>query len=756
MARRLLRWCWSARSCGSGSSGRRRVQQRRGGVRRPGRGIAGGPAPRRCFPVFRAHPLLFQSLLSVFYRSGGSDVAGRCSWPSLGVATVVVVYLLGRLLYGPQGRARGGAAAGGHALPRRGHPPGPARRADGLLRHVGAVLLARYCVDREPRGWSPLPRRHGAGRPDQGDGRRARRRASTAFFVLSHAVKVRASARSPGRSRHGVGRAAPFPLAMRARGRPRTAAELPGVAAVPAAQPLVRFYLDGFRPRSAWRSSASPSPAWSLRRTSTGGRGCCHVGRRPHRLLHAGPRQGLPVPAARGARGRRAGRPRPDARSACWAGCRGAVPAGRRRRCGRRAGRRAPQPVACPTWRSVAARPPAGAFLAGSGGLPGGREAGRWIDANLPQGATLLTIGPSMANIVAVLRPPAGVRPVGQPEPAAPQPVLRADRQRRTCELRTAASSTSSGTPSPRHARRLLRAAAALRRASTTASPSTPRRSPSTAPDGRPRPSRSSVSTRCGHEADSRPCARRRWPALVLPGAAPPRPPTSAGPATTTPIKHFVVLMQENHSFDNYFGTYPGADGIPAGVCHAGRPDAATTAGLRQAVPHRRHDPRRGPRATAPAIQTRQYDGGRMDGFVAALPPARAATARPAMGYYDGRDLPYYWNVADQYVLFDRFFSSRPVGSRENHLYWVAGTAPREPASRCRAARLRPAADDLRPAAGGGISLEVLRREPRPAHTFRPGRRPDRALAASSSGCRCSTIAAVRRRRPRSPAQSST
>ena len=34
-----------------------------------------------------------------------------------------------------------------------------------------------------------------------------------------------------------------------------------------------------------------------------------------------------------------------------------------------------------------------------------------------------------------------------------------------------------------------------------------------------------------------------------------------------TPIKHFVVLMQENHSFDNYFGTYPGADGIPKGTC---------------------------------------------------------------------------------------------------------------------------------------------------------------------------------------------
>ena len=34
-----------------------------------------------------------------------------------------------------------------------------------------------------------------------------------------------------------------------------------------------------------------------------------------------------------------------------------------------------------------------------------------------------------------------------------------------------------------------------------------------------------------------------------------------------TPIEHFIVLMQENHTFDNYFGTYPGAEGIPAGTC---------------------------------------------------------------------------------------------------------------------------------------------------------------------------------------------
>ena len=48
---------------------------------------------------------------------------------------------------------------------------------------------------------------------------------------------------------------------------------------------------------------------------------------------------------------------------------------------------------------------------------------------------------------------------------------------------------------------------------------------------------------------------------------------TPGPPAPRTPIRHLVMLMQENHSFDNYFGTYPGADGLPAGVCMPVLPD---------------------------------------------------------------------------------------------------------------------------------------------------------------------------------------
>ncbi len=69
-----------------------------------------------------------------------------------------------------------------------------------------------------------------------------------------------------------------------------------------------------------------------------------------------------------------------------------------------------------------------------------------------------------------------------------------------------------------------------------------------------------------------------------------------------------------------------------------------------------------------------QYNDGKMDGFVAALND-RNQDGTLAMGYYDDRELPYYWNVADEYVLFDRFFTSAHGGSVENHLFWVAGQA---------------------------------------------------------------------------------
>jgi phospholipase C len=143
--------------------------------------------------------------------------------------------------------------------------------------------------------------------------------------------------------------------------------------------------------------------------------------------------------------------------------------------------------------------------------------------------------------------------------------------------------------------------------------------------------------------------------------------------STTTPIKHVVWMMQDNHSFDNYFGTYPGADGIRSGVCQRVSLNRPSTRGCVQ--PFHIGDTPVEDLSQGPGVQRRQYNGGRMDGFVAAY-RRLGQDGTTAMGYYDGTDLPFHWNVADQYVLFDRFFASTRVGAREPYLYWVAGNAP--------------------------------------------------------------------------------
>jgi phospholipase C len=134
-------------------------------------------------------------------------------------------------------------------------------------------------------------------------------------------------------------------------------------------------------------------------------------------------------------------------------------------------------------------------------------------------------------------------------------------------------------------------------------------------------------------------------------------------------IKHVFVIMQENHTFDNYFGTFPGADGLPPGLSVP--IDPGVQAGKAIAPFH------------LPALRTQDldhgetsaraaFDGGRMDGFVAAQRD-RNLPGSLALGYYNGSDLPYYWDLAKNYVLADHFFSSAMGGSLANHQFWVAG-----------------------------------------------------------------------------------
>jgi phospholipase C len=148
--------------------------------------------------------------------------------------------------------------------------------------------------------------------------------------------------------------------------------------------------------------------------------------------------------------------------------------------------------------------------------------------------------------------------------------------------------------------------------------------------------------------------------------------PAAAEPRPATPIEHFVVLMQENHSFDNYFGTFPGADGIPPDSC---MPLTRSASGGRCVRPFRLGD-RAAPDLPHDARTHRiQYSRGAMDGFVRGASADRQDPELSVMGFYGSQDLPFHWNVAREYVLFDRFFAAAPGGSVANHLFWLTGTA---------------------------------------------------------------------------------
>ena len=171
---------------------------------------------------------------------------------------------------------------------------------------------------------------------------------------------------------------------------------------------------------------------------------------------------------------------------------------------------------------------------------------------------------------------------------------------------------------------------------------------------------------------------------------------TSTAPTTTTvgptpplvgihKIRHVVIIMQENRSFDSYFGTYPGADGIPGLAGHPGTvPCVPDPAGGCVHPFHDREDRSLGgPHSVAAA--EKDINGGKMDGFVGEQERGMAGCAQtfnPAcgnsggtpdvMGYHDGSDIPNYWTYAHDYVLQDHMFESDASWSLPSHLYMVS------------------------------------------------------------------------------------
>lgn len=130
-------------------------------------------------------------------------------------------------------------------------------------------------------------------------------------------------------------------------------------------------------------------------------------------------------------------------------------------------------------------------------------------------------------------------------------------------------------------------------------------------------------------------------------------------------IQSVVIVLQENHTFDNYFGPYPDADG-DAGKAYCLPESSGSSVCI---SPY--HDPSLTPVDMIHSWTSAHadFDSGKMDGFV------YSEGNKETMGYYDGEDLNRYWRAAGSYVLCDRYFTSVMSESAPNHLYLVAGTA---------------------------------------------------------------------------------
>jgi phospholipase C len=232
-------------------------------------------------------------------------------------------------------------------------------------------------------------------------------------------------------------------------------------------------------------------------------------------------------------------------------------------------------------------------------------------------------------------------------------------------------------------------------------------------------------------------------------------------------IQHVVVIMQENRSFDQYFGTYPGANGIPAGVCEPDPLNGGCVAPF-----HDPSDENYGGPHGAVAFRA-DLDGGKMDDFIGqAETGSKCKTTEPdcspcteqgssakcidVMGYHDAREIPNYWAYAQNFVLQDDMYEPNSSWSWPEHLFevsaWSATCTNWSDPMSCISELEGPPSPEESPNPYTGpkaISLPWtdITRLPRPAH---PPRWPSRPPCCSSPRrwrpvrtCACIMVASI-------------
>ena len=164
-----------------------------------------------------------------------------------------------------------------------------------------------------------------------------------------------------------------------------------------------------------------------------------------------------------------------------------------------------------------------------------------------------------------------------------------------------------------------------------------------------------------------------------------PKPKGAESFPTTTPIKHLVVIFDENISFDHYFGTYPNAANPPGEPVFVARPGTPTVNGLTSTLINANPDSAAPFRLDPSEAVTcdndnhytdeqNAYDGGLIDKVSELLSgTGTGCTLNLSMGYYDGNTVTALWNYAQHYAMSDNFFASTFGTTVMGHLNLVSG-----------------------------------------------------------------------------------
>jgi phospholipase C len=149
-------------------------------------------------------------------------------------------------------------------------------------------------------------------------------------------------------------------------------------------------------------------------------------------------------------------------------------------------------------------------------------------------------------------------------------------------------------------------------------------------------------------------------------------------------IDHFIILMQENRSFDHYFGTLRGVRGfgdtsvrLPNGQSVFYQPDPVNPDG--HALPFHLDTSRTSAQQLHDLshewdAQHESLNGGKMDGWLAAHRVADGVSGPLTMGYYTRADLPFYYALADAFTICDGYHCSMLGPTYPNRLYFMSAS----------------------------------------------------------------------------------